>query len=131
AAPSSSADEPSGVAPPHSTDRAQPPRPFTLTLRPPAEPADDGAVDPDDLPPEVRRLLWYHVDTVEKIAVLQYARTAHPLWTAPEAGASLGLTDRAVIVAAVGLCKAELLRRHGDSYERTPKTDLCGAAVDV
>jgi hypothetical protein len=96
-----------------------------------AEPRTVADVRPEDLAPDVRRLLWYHLDSAEKIGVLQYARAAALPWTTPDVAASLGVPERAIVVATVGLCRAELLRRHGDTYQRTPKASFLGAALDV
>lgn len=90
-----------------------------------------GDVRPEDLPPSVRRLLWYHVDSAEKIGLLDHARTGAAPWTAREAATALALGERALAVAAVGLCQADLLRRRGDAFHGAPLTEIVGAAIDV
>jgi hypothetical protein len=91
-------------------------------------PAD---IRPEDLSPEVRRLLWHHLDSVAKLELLQYARLINLPWTSHDAAAALDHPEEDLAVAAVGLCQAGVLRRFGYGYQRTPRADLVGAAVDV
>ncbi|HVV86919.1 MAG TPA: hypothetical protein VHE35_27965, partial [Kofleriaceae bacterium] len=89
------------------------------------------AIGPDDLSADVRRQLWYHLDSPEKLAILQHARTAARPWTIDDAMAQLGLPERAVSAATFGLCQADVLRCASDTYEATSKALVLGAAVDV
>jgi hypothetical protein len=119
------------VAAPHVIDRETPPRSTTPAPSRALAPTVDDRVRPDDLLPEVRRLLWYHLESVEKIRVLQHARRATQPWTVADVAVGLGLPERSVHVASIGLCQADLLKRAGDTYQATPKASFVGAALDV
>lgn len=134
--PSTSSSHDRGPQPAPASPAALDPRPHDApppagAARPASEPTGAAAIRPQDLTPEVRRLLWYHLDTVEKIAVLDHARRAALPWTLQQAASALGVAERSLMLATVGLCQAGLLRRSGDTYDDAPKTALVSAALDV